>query len=357
MLINNLLFIKFIKVKKKILIIEDDAIVRENTAEILQLANYEVITAYDGKMGIERAIFFKPDLIICDILMPELDGYGVLQIIARNKKLQKTPFIFMTAKTSHDDVRKGMDLGASDYITKPFEESELLSAVASRLKRKEIFENMEDKDDSRIIKKINIEDIEKGFTHKEEFVYKKGMSIYCEGNNSNHIFFIIKGEVKTYKNNEEGKELITNIFKDHNFFGFTSFVKNKPYNENAVAIKKTVLLKIKKQELLSLVKKNPQMAINFMDILTDDLESMKDQLIHLAYDSVRKKTADTLLQLGHKEEKEYIIEMSRSDLASIIGIAKETLIRTLTDFKEERIIRTNRNSIRIINSKKLELIK
>ena len=126
--------------RKKILLIEDDQIVRENTAEILQLANYEVLTAEDGKRGLEKATVFKPDLIICDILMPELDGYGVMQIAQRNKDLQRIPIIFMSAKTKHEDIRKGMDLGASDYITKPFEESELLSAVASRLKRKAIMD-------------------------------------------------------------------------------------------------------------------------------------------------------------------------------------------------------------------------
>ena len=176
--------------KKKILIIEDDKIVRENTAEILQLANYEVITAENGKFGLEKANVFKPDLIICDILMPELDGYGVLQIIMRSRLLQKTPVIFMSAKTKHDDIRKGMDLGASDYITKPFEESELLSAVASRLKRKEIMEHGLVKE-PEIFKKWRIEEIEKAFHYKEVIEYKSGSTIYCEGNISNHIFYIV----------------------------------------------------------------------------------------------------------------------------------------------------------------------
>ena len=343
--------------KKKILIIEDDTIVRENTAEILQLATYEVITAENGRIGVEKANFFLPDLIICDILMPVLDGYGVLQIIARSTKLQKTPFIFMTAKTSHEDVRKGMDLGASDYITKPFEESELLSAVASRLKRKGIFDSDKGENETSITKKTQMEDLERAFHHKEEFVYKKGTSIYCEGNNSNHIFYIIEGEIKSYKNNEEGKELITNIFKDKHFFGFTSFIENKPYSESAIAIKTTKLLKITKKELLSLVKVNPQLAINFLDLLTKDLENVKNQLIHLAYDSVRKKTADALLQLFLQNNKDETIEITRANLASLIGIAKETLIRTLTDFKEEKIIKTNRNSIIIINLQKLNSIK
>ncbi len=342
--------------KKKILLIEDDEILRENIAEILQLANYDIITAENGKLGIEKAISYNPDLIICDILMPELDGYGVLQIILRIDKLQKTPFIFMTAKTNHTDIRKGMDMGASDYINKPFEESELLSAIESRLKRREVFDK-NNEEETKINKKIKYEDLNKILSHKEKFRYKKGVSIYCEGNSSNHIFYIIKGEIKTYKDNEEGKELITAIYEKRSFFGFTSFVENRPYSENAVAIKDTLLLKITKIEFLDLVKQNPQLAIHFIDLLSKNLESVKNHLIHLAYDSVRKKTAGILLQLNKVNDKTDIIEVSRSNLASLVGIAKETLIRTLSEFKEEEIIKTNRKSIKIINDKKLKLVK
>lgn len=338
--------------KKKILIIEDDIVVRENTAEILQLANYEVITSEDGKSGLEKAVFFKPDLIICDILMPELDGYGVLQIMMRNKKLQGIPLIFMSAKTKHEDIRRGMDLGASDYITKPFEESELLSAIASRLKRKEILDSTF-KDKGLISKKWRIEEIEEIFEFKDEIEYKQGSTIYCEGNVSNHIYYIIHGEVKTFKVNRDGKELITDIFMDKNFFGFTSLLKNKPYYENAEAIKPTKLIRIQKHELQNLIKGNPQLALNFMDLLANNLNEVKEHLMHLAYDSVRKKTANAILYLQNKEGNEEGIEISRSDLASILGIAKETLTRTLTDFKDEKLIKTNRNRIKILDQKKL----
>lgn len=208
--------------RKKILLIEDDQIVRDNTAEILQLANYEVLTAENGKTGLEKAKVFKPDLIICDILMPELDGYGVMQIAMRNKDLQRIPIIFMSAKTKHEDIRKGMDLGASDYITKPFEESELLSAVATRLKRKAI---MEGGQQDHVVKerKWRIEDIEEAFAHKERFEYRPGATIYCEGNVGNHVFYITRGEVKTYKVNEDGKELITELFSDKSFLASLLF--------------------------------------------------------------------------------------------------------------------------------------
>jgi len=342
--------------KKKILLIEDDTILRNNTAEILQLANYEVITAENGKIGVDKAIVYKPDIIICDILMPELDGYGVLQIILRNKLLQNTPFIFMSAVTKHSEVRMGMDMGASDYITKPFEESELLSAVSSRLKKKEILDK-HDQENETYSNSVQINDLEEEFKTKKKFTYKKGSTIYCEGNNSNYIFFILNGEVKTFKNNEDGKELITGIFKSKKFFGITSFVKNNPYDENAVAIKNTTLLKIAKIEIYNLIKQNPQLSVNFMDLISENLKSANEQLIHLAYDSVRKKTANTILQLSKINDNSNYIELSRINLANRIGIAKETLIRTLKDFKEEEIIETDRNSIKIIDLKKLIKIK
>ena len=118
---------------KTILLIEDDALVRENTAELLELANYKVLTAANGKIGVSLAKTHLPDIIICDIMMPELNGYGVLQILSKEKITQQIPFIFLSAKTEHKDIRKGMNMGADDYIIKPFDESELFSAIESRL--------------------------------------------------------------------------------------------------------------------------------------------------------------------------------------------------------------------------------
>src|SRR5688500_9765919 len=120
---------------KKVLLIEDNPEVRENTSEILSLANYNVISAENGKMGVELAQKEKPDLIICDIMMPELDGYGVLHILSKNEQTANIPFIFLTAKTEKTDIRKGMNLGADDYLTKPFDDTELLNAIEARLRK------------------------------------------------------------------------------------------------------------------------------------------------------------------------------------------------------------------------------
>jgi CheY-like chemotaxis protein len=117
---------------KKILIIEDNTDVRENLAEILMLSGYEAITAENGKTGAAKAQTELPDLILCDIMMPELDGYGVLHIMSRSAKTADIPFIFLTAKAEKEDFRKGMALGADDYITKPFDDAVLLQTIESR---------------------------------------------------------------------------------------------------------------------------------------------------------------------------------------------------------------------------------
>src|SRR6476660_3316650 len=104
---------------KKILLIEDNKEMRENTSEILELANYDVVTAANGKIGVELATQINPDLIVCDIMMPELDGYGVLYLLAKKPETSGIPFIFLTAKTEKTDMRKGMSMGANDYLTKP----------------------------------------------------------------------------------------------------------------------------------------------------------------------------------------------------------------------------------------------
>ena len=126
---------------EKILLIEDNEALRENTAEILTLANYTITTAENGKIGVEKAMSNPPDLIVCDIMMPVLDGYGVYQIISKNPDLQHIPFIFLSAKSERNDLRKGMEMGADDYITKPFSDVELINAIRARLEKVKIQQN------------------------------------------------------------------------------------------------------------------------------------------------------------------------------------------------------------------------
>lgn len=129
----------------KILIIEDEDYIRENIGEILRAENFIVVEAENGQIGVQLALEEKPDLIICDVMMPELDGYGVLGTLRTESSTQMIPFIFLTAKTTREDLRLGMDLGADDYLSKPFTRNELLGAIATRLAKKTIAERESDK--------------------------------------------------------------------------------------------------------------------------------------------------------------------------------------------------------------------
>ena len=113
----------------RILIIEDDTYILNNTAELLEMEGYEVHTATDGIMGMEKILCFPPDLIICDILMPKMDGFTLLAKLGKHPDYKRIPFIFSSAKSEGTDIKMGLDSGASDYLVKPFDLDELLSVV------------------------------------------------------------------------------------------------------------------------------------------------------------------------------------------------------------------------------------
>jgi CRP-like cAMP-binding protein len=354
---------------KKVLLIEDDTVVRENTAELLELANYTVITAENGKVGVAEAKKHLPDIIICDIMMPELNGYGVLQILSKDTLTKQIPFIFLSAKTDHKDIRKGMNLGADDYITKPFDESEIFSAIESRLAKVAIFNDNREKETKVKNNNLNfnendnipktLEDLKNYFKETvEEFSFQPSEIIYTEGDNSNYVYLISKGVVKTYKIDEQGKELITSINKENDFFGFTSFIHKINYKESAAAIEHVKVFRLTKSELQDILEKNHFLTLEIIDYLSDNVSEIKEHLLEMAYSSVRKKTASTILQFSKKIKKSSgdNPKISRSDLASIAGIATETFIRTLSDFKKEGIIEIEGRNIKILNLDKLKKI-
>ncbi|PKL81807.1 MAG: hypothetical protein CVV24_13375 [Ignavibacteriae bacterium HGW-Ignavibacteriae-3] len=120
---------------KKILIIEDEKKVRENIGTLLTEEGYAVLASKNGEEGVETAIKEIPDLIICDIMMPGLDGYGVLEKLLKHESTKSIPFIFLSAKVEREDLRKGMMIGADDYLFKPYKSEDLLKSIDTRLKR------------------------------------------------------------------------------------------------------------------------------------------------------------------------------------------------------------------------------
>lgn len=343
-----------------ILIIEDDIALRENTAELLELSGYNVITAPNGRIGIEKAEKALPNIIICDIMMPEVDGYGVLEKLSHQKETQHIPFIFLSAKTEHKEIRKGMDLGADDYLTKPYEEEELMSAIESRLAKAELLSKANHSQTDLTIADDslrNLNELKNFFDDNGEMLkIEKGEIIYSEGQHSNNVYLILKGIVKTHKMDENGKELITTLYKPDDFLGFTSFEENIPYQESATAVEDVEVAAISKQDLKEILGNSKDVTLELVNVLTENLSEIKQQLLQMAYSSVRKKTAQTILQFAkilNKKPNESI-KISRYDLANVAGIATESLIRTLSGFKKEGLIEIEGRNIRVLDIESLQ---
>ncbi len=344
--------------QKNILLIEDDTVLRENTAELLDLAGYQVSMAANGRAGLQMALEETPHLILCDIMMPEMDGYTVLKHLRDHDPTKTTPFIFLSAKTEHKDVRLGMNMGADDYVTKPFTEEELLGAVASRLAKMAILGEF--KAEGQEPHKATMGSLHELKNHIDdhgtELSLATGAQLYAERASPNAIYLITKGSIKLHILEESGKELITAILQPDDIFGFASFSNSYATKESATALENSVLHSISLQELKDLMAHNPTLALEVVALLTENLSMAKGQLLEMAYGSVRKRTAHTLLKFSEKLQKDKHGQMHilRSDLANVAGVATETLIRTLSCFKKEGLIDIEERNIKILDRQGLE---
>jgi len=345
---------------KRVLLIEDNADIRENTTEILELAGYSVLSAPNGKVGVDLATKELPDIIICDIMMPELDGYGVLHILSRKPETAAIPFIILTAKTEPADIRKGMGLGADDYLTKPFDDTELLNAVEARLKKRDMHQKHyastpEGLDtflnDAR--QALNLHDLARD---KKAKTYRKKAAIYNEGDIPLYVYFVKSGNVKAFKAHADGKELITSLYGPNDFIGFEAILENAPYTESAVVMQDTEVVQIPRHDFLTLIQGHSDVSASFIRLLCKKVAAREQQLVTLAYNSVRQRTAEALLKSAPLKDMNASISISREDLAKMVGTAAESVIRVLADFKDEGILETDGGKIRILNSQKLEKV-
>lgn len=345
---------------KTILIIEDNDEVRENTAEIIELSNYKVLTAENGKLGVELALVEKPDLIICDIMMPVLDGYGVFHLLGKHTETASIPFIFLTAKSEKADFRRGMEMGADDYITKPFDGIELLNAIEIRLKKQDLLKQQYTGVDALNSFIKDVQDsgkLQLSGDEREVFNYSKKQFIYKEGQRPRGVYFVLAGKVKIYKTNDEGKELITNIYADGDYFGYTPILEESNYKECAQVLEDAKIMLIPRDDFMQLMSTDLGIAKTFIKIITQNILEKEDSLLNLAYNTLRKKVAFGLVQLLEKykleNENKPQLNLSRENMAQTIGIATESLIRTLGDFKEEKLIDIQVGKVIILDEKKL----
>ena len=345
---------------KSVLVIDDNQDIRENTAEILELAGYKTFTAENGKRGVEVALKERPDVIVCDIMMPELDGYGVLHLLRKNEQTEQIPFVFLTAKTERSDFRKGMEMGADDYITKPFEDIELLNAIEIRLKKAAVLDTKyapSQEGINEFIKDVKKSGLISQLADQYDVEnYTKKQTLYQETKRPRFLYYLVNGKVKGFKTHEDGKEYITDLFSEGDFIGYPALIEDKNYDDSAVVMEESEIMQIPKEDFLQMIYSNMDVAAKFIRIITQNVKEKEERLLSLAYSSLRKRVAKALIDIQAKfnaEGPDKPLAITREDFAHYVGTATESLIRTLSDFKSEKLITIKEGKISIINSEKL----
>lgn len=344
-----------------ILVIEDNEDIRENVTEILELSGYSVLQAPNGKDGIESARKHTPDLIICDIMMPGIDGYGVLHVLNKDPLTQHIPFIFLTSKSERSDLRAAMEMGADDYITKPFAGNELLNAIESRLKKSALIKRSFSTDlgglnelRSAVGSTGTLEDLTKESNTSN---YRKKQVVYKEGGHPRHLFYIISGKVRTFKTHDDGKDLVIDLYNEGDFFGYTALLENGSYKETAETIEPSEIALVPQKDFDDLLNNNPAIARKLISLLAKNVIDKENQLLGIAYNTLRKKVAAAITSMQKKyhtnKAEPFSIDVNREELASIAGTATESLIRTLSDFKSEHLIDIRNGRVVVTDEKKL----
>jgi DNA-binding response OmpR family regulator len=348
---------------RKLLVIDDHDEIRENISEILTLAGYEVFSAENGKRGVEAALKVKPELIVCDIMMPELDGYGVLHLLRKNDATLNTPFIFLTAKTERIDFRKGMEMGADDYITKPFDDIELLHAIEIRLRKYDVLQHLYasgEKGAGALISDLTTSgtlNLDPKNYETVELVRKQ--NAYHEGRRPKYIYYLLKGKIKAFRIHEDGKECITNLYAAGDYLGYIPVLENAVYEDTAVVLEDAELAQIPRDEFLQALYQDLRVATKFIRLIAQNVQEKEERLLQLAYGSLRKRVAKALIDIhtkysGGEGQRSTTLEVSREDIAQYVGTATESLIRTISDFKSEKLVDITDGKIRIADRARLE---
>lgn len=343
--------------KKKILIVEDNAEVRENLEEILELYGYDVSAEPNGLAGVKTAIQHPPDIILCDVMMPELDGYGVLNMLSENDRTAGIPFVFITAKTETEDIRRGMNLGADDYITKPFYKDELLSVIRTRLRKAGIRAvgsaptisqpHLSDPEGGR--NRLNDAFAEAG--RKEAL--KHGHVIVREGDRPHLIYLVESGQVHLSRAHEYGRDYIIADIGPGEIFGVPSALERTSFHYTAKVVSaEAVVQALPIDKLLKLLNTDRSITEALMRLLAGKEATNSARLVNQAYDSVRRRTALVLCDL-HEKYKGATIELSREELAQMVGSTKESVIRALSDFKRDGLVTAQGREIVILEADRL----
>jgi CRP/FNR family cyclic AMP-dependent transcriptional regulator len=281
---------------KKILLLEGDTTLSKDMSNILRLANYEVEVANNGKFGLETAYQNIPDLIICDLNLPELDGMGLLRILSRHAEFNLVPFLFISKDKSLESIRRIMDMGADDFIINPVDHTELLRTVDIHIMKMEKVKASFHRE--RTQNETSFDSFLKTpHTHKK---YKKKQMIFQTGDKPNFLYYIAQGKAKSFIENEEGKEVTVTLYVAGDFIGTSALLAKSPYAANAMALEDLELVLIPKEEFTEIMSNDSALSHDILLRLKNANTLNNERLLKFAYDSARKRVADSLLFVSDK---------------------------------------------------------
>ncbi|WP_116125435.1 response regulator [Lewinella sp. IMCC34183] len=338
--------------EQHILIIEDNAEVRENLAEILTLSGFRTTTAADGIAGVKLAQQESFDLILCDVMMPELDGYGVLDLLAERETTAGIPFIFITARSEKEDVRRGMNLGADDYITKPFYKDELLQVIRTRLRKA-----ARRKPAAGPAPTVHLSDPERGLAHLRTVFerdgqsreYGAGATIVGADDYPHFVYRVESGQVHLSRTHPYGRDYIVAVLDTGEYFGIPAVLERSvsPYTARPATGGATCRL-LPADRLRELIASDRTVTEGLMHLMARRVARQNDRLVLQAYDSVRRRTALVLCDLQERQPGQPL-ELAREELAQMVGTTKESAIRALADFRRDGLLETEGRRIVLLD--------
>ena len=347
---------------KTVLIIEDNNDIRERMTRVLGFNGYMVLQAENGRRGVELAQLKKPDLILCAIMMPGMDGYEVLNLLHKQSETAHIPFVFLTDTAEQTDFRKGTEIGADDFLVKPFDDLELLHALETRFYKKEILEHYYIKSFLSLEKltagnkngKAGLKTVIAGRKIKQ---VKKKQILYYEGDEASGLYLLLDGCIKTFKIADNGHELLLGLSTPDDYIGLYSLLSSESYSETAEAVTDSIVCLLPREMVFDMINHYPDINRQFIHMMASNIREKDNQLLLMAYNSVRKRLSQVLLRLSTPLSNPLLFKISREELAGMAGIASETVSRILTDFKSEGLIERVGTHIRIIDHARLKKMK
>ena len=325
----------------KIVVIEDQEEVRENLMETLELADYEVFGACDGHEGVRAVKEHLPQLVLCDVMMPRLDGFGVLELLRKDATTAAIPLVFLTARAERDDLRRGMNLGAADYVTKPFFQDELLRVVELRLAdaaasspRQQAARNGGGLVDESAATAALLALRERGRRRG----YHERAPICFAGDTAHSAFYVERGRVRLFRDTDFGKGITVDAVGPGGWVGVGDVIAEAAMSASASAYPEAEVVIVDRAEVVDAFRHEPALGMWLARQLAQDIALRNESLLQVAYFSVRKRVAEFLLRADERlgdGAAERVLDFRREDIAETIGTTPESVTRVLTEFRRE----------------------